>query len=316
MIQTTFRQLAFSVLALLILTPLAAPMANAAAVGQGLEISPPVMELKGNPGQTITTKVSVRNITDLPISARAVANDFVAKGLTGEPSVLVDGVSSGETSMRTWFSPIPDQVVAPRQLIFFPLTINIPKNASPGGHYGVIRFVTSGVGLTGGNGVSLTASVGSLLLVTVSGNVKHELALDAFTATDKHDTSHRWFQEGDITFTEKIRNLGNVHEKPVGTLIITDMFGHKTAQLAVNPLSGNVLPGSDREFSQHFKKTTIGFFKAQLFVTYANGQQLNSYNIQFLILPYKLILLILLGLVLLYIASRYISIDLGRKKRK
>lgn len=307
-----------SILAGIVIASIVAPYSAvlAAPVGQGFEISPPVKQVKVNPGQTVNTTITLRNITGIPINAHAVANDFTAKNFTGEPSVLVDGSDETVTGMRAWFAPIADQVVAPSQLVTINVRIDVPRNASPGGHYAVLRFSSGTAKTEGGNGVALTASVGTLFLLTVSGDVKHSLLGDGFSVMDSKGAKGNWFQQGNLIFTEKIQNKGNVHEQPTGQLVITNMFGKNIAKLPVNEGKGNILPTSERQFEQSYKNNLFGFYTTRVYLSYADGRQLDMPTLHFTVIPVSAILILALVIIVLVLIIKYFRVVPRRKGKK
>lgn len=73
-----------------------------------------------------------------------------------------------------------------------------------------------------------------------------------------------------IDFTLRVKNDGNVHIRPKGTIIITNLFGQKVDEI---PLEGaNVLPGATRKMDTAWEKdNALGSYTATLVATY--GQQ-------------------------------------------
>ncbi len=74
----------------------------------------------------------------------------------------------------------PEQLLVPRQIKSLPLNIEVPASAAPGGYFGVVRFTGTAPELKG-TGVSLSASLGSLVLVRVNGNAKEKLDVAEFS---------------------------------------------------------------------------------------------------------------------------------------
>ena len=288
---------------------------NVPSVGQGFEISPPVVELRGKPGETLSTSINLRNTTKLPINAHAITNDFTAKDNSGAPGILVDGADAPDTGMRKWFSPVPDEIIQPFKLQNYRVLVSIPLNASPGGHYGVLRFTSASTGTNGGNGVSLTASVGTLFLVSVDGKTTHALSMAGFHAL-QGGKNMTWFQKSGIDFIERLHNDGNVHEKPLGALIIMDIFHHKVAQIPVNIPPGNILPSSYREFSQHVGQKLFGFYSAHLYISYANGREVEARSLNFAVLPTNFIIFVLVLLILIIIFFRRFQLTPRTAKQK
>lgn len=282
--------------------------AGTAQLGQGLEISPPLIEFNTDPGQTVTANIKLRNITDSTLVARARIDDFVAQGEEGLPKLLLDE-KAGETSpysFKSWVNTIPPQTIAPKQQVTIPVTFVVPKDAGPGGHYGVVRF-TAAAPEVEDTGVSLSASIGSLVLINVSGNVTTSAKIEEFFVSQNNKQSS-FFEQGPLNFVERISNTGNVHIKPTGEVKVKNTLGRNIATLQVNEKNGNVLPASIRRFEQTLSnKFLFGRYTAEANLFYGDNQTLNQ-TISFWVIPYKLIALII-GLIVLavFLVRRYNS---------
>jgi len=271
--------------------------AATAPAGQGLEISPPLVEKNAPPGQKLSFPIRVRNVTKAAVVTHAQVNDFVANGEEGQAKVLTSGEPS-PYSFIAWVEPIPDLSLAAGEAKTTTVTIDTPTNASPGGHYGVIRF-TGTPQNGGGTSVSLTASVGTLVLLDVPGKQTISASLIDFYTT-KNGQKASAFEYGPVGFVERIQNSGNVHIQPIGTVRVTNTFGRQVAVLSVNPNGGNILPASIRRFEQVLpNKHLFGYYKAEANITY-NGQTMNK-NLSFWVIPYKMILIVL-GAIIIVVA--------------
>jgi hypothetical protein len=273
-------------------------VALAQSAGQGLEISPPLKEISAKPGQTVTFTIKVRNVTTSTLVATASVEDFVAKDETGDPKLLIGpNAEPSPYSVRDWVQSIGEITLPPQKIQEAVITLKVPQSASPGGHYGVIRFSAVPPELKD-SGVSLSASIGALVLVNVAGNVVNKASFVEFFTT-QNDQNKSFFEAGPITFVERIRNEGNVHFKPAGIVKITSMFGKPVATLNINEKGGNVLPASVRRFEQQLdKKYLFGRYTAKAEVDY-NGKKLSK-STSFWVIPYKQIA-IALGILLLLI---------------
>lgn len=159
------------VIALLcVVTPTIAAQGNANQ-GQGLEISPPLRELSANPGQIVKATVRVRNVTNETLIVRAEVNDFTASGEDGQPKLLLEDGEKSPYSVKEWISTITTVTLRSKEQKPIEIVMNVPGDASPGGHYGVVRFTGTPPGIDD-TGVSLSASIGALVLVNVSGDVQ------------------------------------------------------------------------------------------------------------------------------------------------
>lgn len=277
--------------------------------GQALEIAPPLTYLKVDPGQTVTSKILIRDVANTDLIVTGQANDFVASGENGTPKVILDNTTPDPYSMKAWVAPITQLTLKPKQIVTLTVTLHVPANASPGGHYGVIRFTGTPPSLNG-TGVSLSASIGSLFLVTVSGKITDQLSVTEFSV-NKDGKTGTLFQSGPLNFVERLKDSGNIHQEPAGLVTITDMFGRKLATLPVNQNSSNILPGSTRKFSENLDSSVIGNkhlfgrYTAKLSLTYGTSKKTLTDTMSFWVIPYKLVAIVIASLIILFFALRY-----------
>jgi hypothetical protein len=282
--------------------------------GQALEIAPPVITLTADPGQTIKTTISLRDVSSTPLIVTNEVNDFTAAGLDGTPQLMIDEETAGPYSLKEWVSPISQILLKPREVKQVPVTINVPADASPGAHYGVIRFTGTPPELED-TGVSLSASLGALVLLKVNGAVKEELSLAKFFATH-NDKPGPLFEGMPIKFSTHIKNTGNMFEAPTGNIKIKNMFGKTIAAVNINLNKNNILPDSTREFTGLLDKSVIGDkmlfgrYTAQLKLTYGTNKKTLDGTLSFWVIPYKLIgggiaLLVIGFFALRFLISRY-----------
>jgi hypothetical protein len=282
-----------------------------APAGQALEIAPPVISLTVNPGDTAKTVIYLRNISGSNLVVSNQLNDFVAAGQDGTPKLLLEDKANNPYTLKTWIAPLPSLTLVPREIKTLTVTIHVPANASPGGHYGVVRFTGTAAGLNT-SGVSLSASLGSLLLVTVNGNISESLKVDQFSVNKGGGSSSHLFDSAPLNFVEIFKNTGNVHVQPTGVITVKNMFGKQVASVPVNVPPGNVLPASSRKFTQALDKSILGtkrlfgHYNAKLSVTYGTTKQTLTSSLGFWVIPLRLIIVIALVLVGGFLALRWL----------
>lgn len=282
--------------------------------GQGLEISPPLSEIKANPGQTVVTKLKVRNVTSETLVVKAEVNDFTAAGEDGQPKLLLEEGEVSPYSIKDWITTISELTLAPKEQESVTIKMAVPNSASPGGHYGVVRFTGSPPGLED-SGVSLSASIGTLILVNISGDVTEQATIEEVYAS-QNGAKRSLFEYGPITLVERIKNTGNVHIKPSGTIRVTNMFNREVASYSFNEAGGNVLPDSIRKFEQKLdKKLLFGRFKIQADIVYGSDNKIISDSASFWVIPYKVIAMIIAGIILLiFFIRKYNKFIVRRSK--
>ncbi len=283
---------------------------------QAFSISPPLIELTADPGQTVKASIKFTNVSGDELLIKTQVNDFGAKNETGEPNIIFEDVENGAYSLRQWVaSPTPFKIKAHEsKTVDFPITV--PQQAEPGGHYAVIRFTGASPELEE-SGVALTASIGTLVLLQVSGDIQENAAVAEFFSAKATPSgtagAQSMFETGPIAFVERLQNTGNVHLKPTGTIEVSSMFGRSIATLRVNgdPTDPNndpksILPNSIRRFEQTLdKKWMFGRYTATVKVSYGQSQKPLEQTISFWVIPYKLILVVLAAGAAIFFGLRY-----------
>ncbi len=285
--------------------------------GQALEIAPPVLTLTGDPGQTLNTQISLRDVSSGALLVTGTVNDFTAGGEDGTPKIITDENEPNPYSIKSWIDPLPKLLLEPRQIENLPVTIRIPADAAPGGYFGVVRFTATAPELDS-QGVSLSASLGALIFIRVNGEAKRSMAIEEFSVATPGGTIKSMFESTPLVFVERIKNNGNIYEQPKGQIIIKDMFGKTIAGVNVNLDERNVLPQSIRKFEQTLDKSVLGNkrlfgkYTATLTMTYGDKKQTVTSAKTFWVIPYTLIgvgivLLIAGFLTLRFMIRRYNS---------
>jgi hypothetical protein len=287
------------------------------STGQGLEISPPLIDIKADPGQSKSIQIYVRNVTNQTLIVSGEVNDFVAAGEDGQPKLLLEESDRSPYSIKDWIKTVPKVSLAAGERKAVSVGISVSTNAGPGGHYGVVRFTGTPPELEG-TGVSLSASVGTLVLVNVSGNVVEKAKVaEIYTANNK-GKKQNIFEYGPITLGLRLQNDGNVHLKPGGTLRVSNTRGKEVASFKLNEQGSNVLPGSIRKYEYSLNnKLLFGRYKVQADVVYGANNTIISVSKTFWAIPYKLILIASAALVLvIFLIRRYNRVIVKRASKK
>ncbi|HVM91103.1 MAG TPA: DUF916 domain-containing protein [Verrucomicrobiae bacterium] len=249
--------------------------ALAAGPVAGTTVSPPVYDLQANPGQTIIQKMTVHNDADASQSYTPVVNTIAP---ANEQGGLAFGPASSN-DLSGWITVTPSKLdLAANQSGDFTITIKVPTNASAGGHYATV-FAKSENGTVSVNGATLTPLVGTSLLLKVAGQTRESADVVEFSTQRA-----RVIPGEPIDFTVRVRNSGNVHVKPQGTIEIYN-GNVKVDEVPVNADALNVLPGSIRLFSAVSNKTLpAGSYRAELSLVYGAGQTVSVPAISFVVI--------------------------------
>jgi hypothetical protein len=280
------------------------------AAGQALEIGPPLLNIKGNPGETVKAQLSLRDVSSNKLVVSNEINDFTSNGVDGTPKLLLNQTEPNPYSIIKWISPLPQFTLTPRQIQQLGVTIKIPQDAAPGGYYGVIRFTGLPPGVNG-TGVGLSASIGALVFVRVNGEAKESMTVSNFTTIGDNGKDTWLFESQPINFSTGLKNDGNLFEAPTGKIIVTDMFGNDLAGMPINSDQRNILPGSSRKFETIIDRSAIGNkflfgkYTAKLTMAYGDSGKTLSSTLTFWVVPYRLIAAVVIGLIALGLLIRY-----------
>lgn len=275
----------------------------------GYIISPVREELTIEKGQSQTVTLTVINATELDTNASVIVNDFEpSDDESGEPKILLDGSSSSGNSFKTLVAELPDVVLGSKESKNIIVTISVPEDAAPGGYYGAVRLATN-TGDTDSQ-VALAASVATIFLVKVPGEITENLQLVEFTAAKNGSTGRFFINSGEMSIVTRLKNTGNIHVAPYGKIIIRDGSGQIIEEYEFNSTTprNNVLPNSIRKFEDKLQNQKwIGKYTISANLGYGTTGGLITAENTFWVIPLWfvvvvsiIILAILVGAYLIY----------------
>lgn len=229
-----------------------------------LKISPVRSDVSINAGSSATVPVYVSNLTSTPISLKPIENDFVAGDEKGTPSIILDENSYAPThSLKRFMLPLSNLTVPAKQTKEVDVEITVPKSAQAGGYFGAIRFAP--LSTDGSQSVNLSASVASLILMTVPGDTVETLTLTNFDFQQDGTTASNFRTPKDLQILVRFQNKGNVQLSPFGQIYVkkgkTVVF---TSNFNDNQPRDEILPDSYRRWTVplhgfgKFGKYTVG----------------------------------------------------------
>lgn len=279
-------------------------LAQTSQSGNGFRISPVRHAPTIEKGKSDVLKLTLENPADVPVTARVIINDFVASDKEdGEPRLILDeNAPAPKNSFKTLVSPIGDIQLKPKEKKELSITIKVSKDANSGGYYGAVRFVPVTPNSGQGN-VGLSASVGTIVLVRVPGDLTERLDLLELTA-GQNGHAKSFISRGDVSVITRLKNEGDIHVKPFGKVTVKNMFGRVIYEGEFNTSQtedarATILPGSTRKFENNLgKKNLLGRYtiEANLGISQGSGDIVSS-ETSFWYLPMWAIIVLLLILV-------------------
>jgi hypothetical protein len=288
-------------------TPLA--RAQTAPSGSGLSISPTLSQLTVKPGASDHISVTLKNVTVDDVVAKGEVDDFTSNDLDGNPKIITNQNQTSPNSIRKFVTNLDDVPLAKGEQKTVVLGIEVPKATPAGAYYGIIRYraVPKVLAAPGAGQVALTASVGTIVLITVPGNIREQVQVKGIHVyRGAHEGS--FFVRPPNRVGIAINNFGNGFERPFGTVEVHDMFNKTVSSFPFNNPKelGNILPNSSRTFTNNVKGLNkIGRYTVLASVSYGNGSQVLTLKKTFWYVPYWLVIIILLVIaVLIFLAIR------------
>lgn len=279
---------------------------------ESIKIQPTLIEEKVEPGKSFSSILHATNLGSATQTYSVSVQDIESIDDGGHPVFAKEHEPTG-LELSSWVKAAKSEItLAPGATGDIPFIVEVPSDASPGGHFGTIFLSTYGekpktVGATVGY------QVGAILSFQVAGDIKEEARIRQFTS-DK-----TIYGEPKATFHVKVENLGNTLVRPRGLLEIVDMFGKKTVTLNLNDSEAAILPHSVRDFAVTWDDDRVRMGKYQAIASLQYGDAVKHtifQELSFWVVPSKVVLPIL-GIIFLVALILYVWVKLYiRKKMK
>lgn len=280
-----------------------------------LKVSPVRSDIEIKPGESKTVKIVVTNLTDASISVRPFENDFVSGDENGAPALILDeGKYAPSHSLKRFMKPLTDVTIPAKEAKMVNVVISVPKDAQAGGYFGAVRFAPTTP--DGGGQVNLSASVASLILLKVPGEIVEKLELTDFSI--KQDGASRIFFNATSALEASVRfdSKSGVQVGPFGKISVKkgDKVVYETDFNNNNPRD-MILPGSARRWNVPLSTfADFGEYKVVATFTYGDKNQTIEVAKSFWVIPMWVIITAIV--MLLVIVGIIVGIWLRRRKGK
>lgn len=288
---------------------------------QALTISPVTQELTADPGDQLSGEMVLTNDQNETITFTSSVQEFEALGESGTPNFL-----DSTDDIASWIE-VQDQVtLAPNERATITYAVSVPSDASPGDHAAGLLWTRSGEG-----DVALTATVGTLVFVRVSGTLSEVGEVVEFSAADGKTS----FSTLPVDMLYRFQNTGNTRLTPVGNVVVKNMFGSTKATLDANVEGGSVLPGGIRQYDaswdpagygeastgffdavgRQLRTFALGSYTAEVTVAYGSANQVATEELSFFVFPWQLLLLVLILVILVIVIWMWVKGSNGSDKK-
>jgi len=265
-----------------------------------LKVSPVRTDIEIKPGESKAVEVTVSNLTDAPITVRPVENDFVAGDERGTPALILDENEYAPTrSLKRFMTPLANVTIPAGEAQTVNVVITVPKDAQAGGYFGAVRFAPASP--DGGGQVNLSASVASLILLTVPGDVVEKLNLTSFSIQQDGKTGSYFNTPNNLQASVRFENKGGLQAGPFGKVSVKkgDNVVYEADFNNSNPRD-TILPDSARRWDIPLDKIEkFGHYTVNATFTYGAKNQTIEVTKSFWVIPTTYIIAAIVGLVVL-----------------
>jgi len=262
----------------------------------------------------VTGTIRVTNESDGSVVLYVVPRNITSLTPTGLPQLAPPDTSTAfefaswvaQDSVGTFFAPRETKEVRYR--------IDVPKDASPGGHFGAIYMQRQPPDVQEDFiGARFNIQVGTVFSLRVAGAI----AEDMFIGALKTDNGVYKTSRPTVNFSVDVENRGNVLQRPQGVISITSVSGDRLANILINESAGAAFPGQLRTYDMTWQpeEFTFGRYQAVATIIYGNEvRRTETVTTSFWVLPFKLIFG-LLGLLIAVFIGGYIWLRVAVQRR-
>lgn len=282
-----------------------------------LKVSPVRSDIEVLPGASKKIQITVTNLTKSSVQVHPIENDFIAGDERGTPALILDESKYAPThSLKRFMTPLADVTIPAKQAKQIDVVINVPAGAQAGGYFGAVRFAPTTP--DSGGQVNLSASVASIILLTVPGNIVEKMNLTNFDI-QQHGKSDAYFQTpNDLQAAFRFQNLGSVQEGPFGKVSVKN--GNDVVYAAdfnTKTPRDMVLPDSARRWEIPLKNIgNFGHYTVMATFTYGAKNQTIEVTKSFWVIPQAYIIGAIIAVVVLIVLIVGIWLFLRSYKRR
>jgi len=222
--------------------------AGVAGAELSISLTPLLIELPANPGETKTFSILIAN------ESRAETAEFLVKvadlAQKANGDYRVEDAAKSEYSCASWIVLSSDRIsMGPGESAAVTGRLTVPRNAF-GGRYAAVVFELVPEGKQGdalGSTTLYYRMVTAIEVLISSPKTTREIAVSEFSLLFARDNASYAgsFGEDALILVAKIGNQGNGHVLVRGTLTLRDSAGRRLRQIPLGTGRGLILPGSE-----------------------------------------------------------------------
>lgn len=283
-------------------------------------VGPGKQEMTLAPGQSETVDITIANRLGVDKIFTVTEEDFEGSPNPQQTVVLL-GDDRGPYSLKDYIHPATTTIDIPNGYrARIPVVVSVPFDAQPGGLYGSIVIGTESKQQSTDSSqgavpsAAVITQIGTLFFVTVPGPVDESGHVTQFSIDGGRSVI---FDSSQVGFDILYRNDGTMYVDPSGTITVTNMLGATVGNLVVDPWFA--MPQSLRFREVMWTPPFLfGRYTAHASVNRGYGSTTDEVDLVFWVIPWKIVLEVFLGLVIVIAIFRYIfsHFTIATKPRK
>lgn len=274
-----------------------APKAHAQSQ-RSFTVSPPAVQANADPKASTQGLLKFTNNSSDELTFLVSIQDFIVTDNIGTPILSASGTLAKKFQASNWLTVDPPIfTLSPNQAQELVYKLRVPQDAVAGGHYAAVVYTPTAKDTDIKTGASVETKIGTLFYIKVKGVINENAIVTNFSA-------NRFQEYGPITISTSIKNVGDIHISPAGNITVESLGTEKEYQ---NISKYNIFPQVSRDYQNTFgQKFMIGRFKATLTAYYGtNNSHLLTKTLYFWVIPWKLITILVLGIVAMILGLIY-----------
>lgn len=242
------------------LVPLSTSNAQTDGDTVGLAISPAIVEVGAQPGSTQETIITLTNNSDRAIPLKADSTSLIP--IDNE----IDQSRRAEFDASSWVKINQENILLePGEATPIKVSIEVPKEANPGGHYAQVGFrVLEQASFNQAANAEIIPEISAALFISTPGDVIEKAEFNTSNIISKYVSKN---SERKLEFT--MSNFGNTHILPAPKVVITKN-NQVVKELHMQPQL--VLPNTYKKFSVDWP-ADVAYGRYQVHVETVYGNQ-------------------------------------------
>lgn len=277
-------------------------------------VGPGKIEMELLPGQTGTFDLLISNRLGTEKTFTLSMEDFTGSDDPNQTVVLL-GDDRGPYSLKDYIKISTNTIdLEHGKRLRIPVSVSVPKDASPGGLYGSVLVGTMSKNensdLEKGKVLStnpVLTRIGVLVFIRIKGEAKYDGKLQSISLVN----NQRIISGLDgVEFNILFRNNGNVHLNPNGKISIKNIIGTEVGSIDVG--SWFVMPQSLRFRQVSWEpKFLFGKYTATAYIDRGYGETKDQMSVSFWAIQWQIISIIFVAIVAVIVLIKRVS-----KKRR